>query len=222
MPGYGYPGGIPVIKVKDIKNGEVQTDHLLLTSPDIDNLYRRSKTLTGDLLFTIRGTVGRMAFVPEQLEGANITQDTARIGVVHGDPRFLRGYLTMPEPMRFVAVHTLGVAVQGINLGDVRRIPIAFPSIQEQEEIGHRTEVFERRLSCEQSHLEKLQILKKGLMHDLLTGKVRVNVDELEEELTFLTVIQTDYVSWKSRTGLVWGLSFDARITSRQQIVMNS
>lgn len=36
MPGYGYPGGIPVIKVKDIKNGVIATDDLLLTSPVID------------------------------------------------------------------------------------------------------------------------------------------------------------------------------------------
>ncbi|QGQ23941.1 hypothetical protein F1728_15175 [Gimesia benthica] len=184
MPGYGHQGGIPVIKVKDIKNGEVQLDDLLLTSPEIDSQYKRSKTTAGDLLFTIRGTVGRMAFVPASLDGANITQDTARIGVVCGDARFIRGYLEMPEPQRFIAVHTLGVAVQGINLGDVRRIPIAFPSLEEQKEIGHRVEVFQKQLSLEEANATKLRTLKSGLMQDLLTGKVRVKVDEVEEELT--------------------------------------
>lgn len=181
MPGYGYPGGIPVIKVKDIKNGVIDTEDLLLTSPEIDQQYRRSKTKTDDLLFTIRGTVGRTAFVPPTLDGANITQDTARIGIVDGDARFIRGYLEMPVPARFVATRTLGVAVQGINLGDVRKIPIAYPHRTEQSHIGDILELQDKRLNDERGYLAKLQTLKNGLMQDLLTGKVRVKVDESEE-----------------------------------------
>jgi len=136
MPGYGHPGGVPVIKVKDIKRGVVDTSDLLLTSLEIDHAYRRSRTKSGDLLFTIRGTVGRTAFVPPSLDGANITQDTARIGVVSGDARFIRDYLEMPIPSQFIECRTLGVAVQGINLGDVRLIPVVFPSLEEQRKIG--------------------------------------------------------------------------------------
>ena len=44
MPGYGYPGGIPVIKVKNVRDGVIKTSDLLLTSPEIDQQYRRSKT----------------------------------------------------------------------------------------------------------------------------------------------------------------------------------
>lgn len=182
MPGYGHQGGVPVIKVKDIKNGVVDQNNLLLTSPDIDSAYKRSKTITGDLLFTIRGTVGRTAFVPESLNGANITQDTARIGVVEGDSRFIRGYLEMPEPNRFIACHTLGVAVQGINLGDVRRIPVAFPLVDEQKCIGDLLEGYENYIQTEDRHLAKLKLQKFGLMHALLTGEVEVTVDN--EEIT--------------------------------------
>ena len=177
MPGYGFEGGIPVIKVKDIKHGIVQEDNLLLTDPEIDGRYTRSKTKPGDLLFTIRGTVGRTAFVPESLDGANITQDTARIGIIAGDPRFIRGYLQMPEPARFIACNTLGVAVQGINLGEVRKIPIAFPPEKEQVAIGDIAETNRNKIETETVHVNKLRTLKSGLMQDLLTGKVRVNVE---------------------------------------------
>jgi len=183
MPGYGHPGGVPVIKVKDIKDGKVDQTDLLLTSPEIDQLYRRAKVKAGDLLFTIRGTVGRTAFVPATLDGANITQDTARIGIVSGEARFIRGYLAMPEPRRFIACHTLGVAVQGINLRDVRRITVAFPPPVEQIRIGNILDNIESLGNEERRGLEKLKKTKTGLMQDLLTGKVRVTVDHFGSSL---------------------------------------
>jgi type I restriction enzyme S subunit len=174
MPGYGHPGGIPVVKVKDIYGGQILTDSLLLTSPQIDREYSRSRLATGDLLFTIRGTVGRTAFVPESLNAANITQDTARLAIKGIDPRFVRSYIGMSIPARFISIHTLGVAVQGINLRDVRRIPVAAPPRDEAKEIGDRIDAFGTRIEREGQELAKLKLCKSGLMDDLLTGRVRV------------------------------------------------
>ncbi|MCE5237809.1 restriction endonuclease subunit S [bacterium] len=183
MPGYGHPGGVPVIKVKDIREGQIQTDDLLLTSPEIDEAYKRSRVREGDLLFSIRGTVGRMAIVPQHLSDANITQDTARIGLVEGDARFISAYLGMPAPASFIASHTLGVAVQGINLGDVRLIPVAFPLPDEQTAIGDILDAQEAAVVAEQRQLAKLRLLKGGLMHDLLTGEVPVTPDEGDNDV---------------------------------------
>lgn len=40
-PGTGFPGGVPVVKVKDMKDGLIDQSDLLLTSPEIDNSYKR-------------------------------------------------------------------------------------------------------------------------------------------------------------------------------------
>lgn len=87
------------------------------------------------MLFSIRGSVGRMAFVPTILDNANITQDTARISITKANSKFVRYFLDLPKVRDFVDLHTLGQAVKGINLRDVRRIPIAIPSPEEQERI---------------------------------------------------------------------------------------
>lgn len=174
MPGYGHPGGIPVVKVKDIFDEGIQLEGLLLTSPQIDREYSRSRLQQGDLLFTIRGTVGRMALVPAQLAGANITQDTARVAVKASDARFVMACLATHTAARFVANHTLGVAVQGINLRDVRRIPLPKPPRCEAVEIANRLDAIAKRLLAELERCEKLAISKAGLMDDLLTGRVRV------------------------------------------------
>ena len=174
MPGYGFPGGVPVIKVKDIIDNEIRTDDLLLTDPQIDEMYARSRLRIGDLLFTIRGTVGRMAFVPPILDKANITQDTARISVAKANPKFVRYYLDMPLPRYFIDLHTLGLAVHGINLRDVRRIPVANPPFDEQDRIVEILDTVSNTIKSEMVHYQKLHRLKTGLMQDLLTGRVLV------------------------------------------------
>jgi type I restriction enzyme S subunit len=137
MPGRGFQNGVPVIKVKDIRDGRINTDDLLLTDPKIDEAYSRSRLQAGDLLFTIRGSVGRMAFVQDELAGANITQDTARISLSEkANPVFISRWLESQTASRFIQIHTLGVAVQGINLRDVRRIPVPIPSRDEQDRIA--------------------------------------------------------------------------------------
>ena len=136
-PGLPYEGGIPVIKVRDFPDGVVVDDDLLLTSPEIEKAYKRSRLLPGDLLFSIRGTVGRMAFVPEALEGAQITQDTARLTVSSQfDSRYVRYMLESPNAVSQVKASTMGLAVQGINLGDLRKVKIPACDLIQQVELA--------------------------------------------------------------------------------------
>jgi type I restriction enzyme S subunit len=82
MPGPDVPTGVPYIRVTDIQDGQVVTALVRRTTREIDQAYNRSKLKAGDLLLSIRGHVGRMAIVPACLDGANITQDTARLATV--------------------------------------------------------------------------------------------------------------------------------------------
>jgi type I restriction enzyme S subunit len=174
MPGTGVIEGVPVIKVRDIKGGVVIEDGLLITSHKIDQQYRRSKVKQGDLLYTIRGTVGRLAKVTETLDGANITQDTARVAIAKGDEDFYMAYLDSHSCRVFSEINTLGVAVQGINLGALRKMPVVSPPLLEQQRIKERSLGIERLISKEKKYVEELKKQKKGLMQDLLTGKVKV------------------------------------------------
>lgn len=180
MPGTGHEGGIPVIKVKDIRDERVDLSDILLTSPEIDQQYARAKTKAGDVLFTIRGSVGRVALVPDELDGANITQDTARISASGVDSSFLLGFLLSQSASKYATVHTLGVAVQGINLGELRAMPVVQPSPDEQKKIGIQLVAITTKIDTEKEHLAKLRQQKQGLMQDLLTGRVSVDAIALE------------------------------------------
>jgi len=90
------------------------------------------------------------------------------------DPRFVRFYLEMPQTRAFIDLHTIGQAVKGINLRDVRRIPIALPPREEQEQLAETLNAAETALRNQAKELSKLQKLKTGLAQHLLTGRVSV------------------------------------------------
>lgn len=65
-------------------------------------------------------------------------------------------------------------AQKNINLEDLRPLKLALPNIDEQKELCRRYETQELLIQQEKAYLEKLNLKKKGLMQDLLTGKVKV------------------------------------------------
>lgn len=174
MPGQDVPDGVPVIKVRDIKGGEILQSGLLRTSKEIDAEYARSRLREGDLLMTIRGTVGRTAIVPSELAGANITQDTARLAIVGGSSEYFREYLCSHKAIIYLQSNTLGNAVQGINLRDVKSMRVPVPPPTEQAAIAARLTSHRRYSRAILSELKALRLQKIGLMQDLLTGKVSV------------------------------------------------
>lgn len=141
-PGVGFPGGVPVIKVRDFPDGEIMPTDLLLTDPKIDLEYRRSRLRAGDLLMSIRGTIGRLAFVPPLLEAANITQDTARLSVRRDVSReFVRAVLESSPLKLQIRSHTTGLAVQGINIGELRRLRVPMITKAQQDRIADAIEI---------------------------------------------------------------------------------
>ena len=63
----------------------------------------------------------------------------------------------------------------------LKRMPCLVPNPDEQKEIAARSTAQNTVIANAILSLSKLRQVKTGLMQDLLTGKVRVKVDEAEE-----------------------------------------
>lgn len=136
-PGTNVEGGVPVVRVKDFTDGIVHTDELLHTKPELNAKYLRSTLLEGDILLSIGGTIGRVAIVPKELVGANITQHTARISLREEyDPLYVKGVLESPIMQDVMARNKLGVAQVGLNLRDIRKFPVPDVPKEMQERLS--------------------------------------------------------------------------------------
>ncbi len=170
-PGIDVPGGIPVVRVKDYPSGFIIEDDMLHTTPEIDSKYTRSHLLAGDLLLSIGGSVGRMAIVPTSLEGANITQHTARLSF--GDrvlPLYVRGVIEMPCMQDLIASLVKGVAQKGLNLSDVKVLPIPVPEMDVQKQLVAIYEQTDKSKFEIKKAIENTSALIKSLMQQDLTN----------------------------------------------------
>jgi type I restriction enzyme S subunit len=138
-PGDDVEGGVPVVKVRDYPAGEIRVDSLKRTTPEISAKFAGAVLRPGDVLISIRGTFGRVAPVPDSLDGANITQDSARIAPLPSVHRgFLVHFLRSPECQRFLRRVARGVAVKGVNIRDLRMLKVPMPDFETQLAVATR------------------------------------------------------------------------------------
>ena len=164
-PGSGFPGGIPVVKVKDMRDGVIDQSDLLLTTPELDYQYRRSRLRAGDLLISIRGSVGRMAEVPENLENANITQDTARLTIKpEYNKVYVRGVLESQPLQHDMEKNIRGVAVKGINIGYLRKLGIPMCDKENQDRLAALYQQSDKSKFAAQQTLKELTDAQRALM----------------------------------------------------------
>lgn len=130
------PDGVPYIRVSDMAKPRLTTAGMLRTSTEIATRYRRSAVREGDIVFAIRATIGKMRFVPKELDGANLTQGTARIAP---SEKALAPYLYWALQSRDVATSiqaaTKGSTFKEITLGRLRTISVPLPPLPEQHRI---------------------------------------------------------------------------------------
>jgi type I restriction enzyme, S subunit len=164
-PGPDIPDGVPYVRVVDIADGEIVADGVRRTTTTIASEYKRSVLAPGDLVMSIRGHVGRLAAVSDKLAGANITQDSARLAVRDFDPRYVMEAIRTPSIQRWMRRHVKGVAVQGINLADVKRIPIPAAALSAQREFAARAREADLAVTSARAHLRLLEVLFASLQH---------------------------------------------------------
>lgn len=140
-PGPDHPGGVPYVRVVDIQNSLINVTGLKRTTTTIASEYKRSMLRGGDLLISIRGHVGRMAIAPPECDGANITQDTARLAITDANAEFVKALLETDPAKHWMAQRTKGAAVKGINLGDLRQFPLILPHKKLQDEFANKIRV---------------------------------------------------------------------------------
>jgi type I restriction enzyme S subunit len=130
------PDGVPYIRVSDMAKPKLTADGMLRTSREIAERYRRSAVRHGDLVFAIRATVGKMRFVPKELDGANLTQGTARIAPSDkATAPYLYWALQRRDVVDSIQAAAKGSTFREITLGRLRAIPVPLPPIQDQHRI---------------------------------------------------------------------------------------
>lgn len=127
-PGPQIDGGIPMLRVTDVRSGGVDQSAIYRISDELDREYKRTKLRGGEVLVSIQGSVGRVAVVPTELAGANVSRTLAMVRL--REPA-LAGWVQMalesPQAQHAMRQVIGGTTRDSLNLRDLRRfeIPVA-------------------------------------------------------------------------------------------------
>ena len=167
-----YGGAYPFVQTGDI--AEAEGDILRKYSQTLNNsgsaVSREfpKNTIAITIAANIADTaiLGQPMYFPDSIVGAIVRPPN--------NVRYVE--LCIRRAKRILNAHAPQSAQKNINLEDLRPLLIPTPTSEEQNQIGDMYDAYSNRVQSEEQYRDKLKLQKKGLMHDLLTGKVRVKV----------------------------------------------
>ncbi|RIL07827.1 MAG: hypothetical protein DCC71_01740 [Proteobacteria bacterium] len=179
LPGPNVDDGVPIVKGGDVKPGRLALDSLCKTTFEIEAGYARSRLKTDDMVFSIRGSIGEVELVPAEIEGANLTQDAARVAPAASvQPRWLLHALKAESVVGPLLALSIGAAVRGVNIRDLKRVPIPTPPVEEQRAIAdfldRETAKIDALVAKVEAAIERLQEYRAALITAAVTGKIDV------------------------------------------------
>jgi type I restriction enzyme S subunit len=173
-----------VLKVSAMQpNGFREQENKVIVDPA--HIKPEYEVKQGDLLISRSNTfdlVGIVCFVEKTRPQLILSDKSLRLRTNSELmlTEFLFWQLQQPTARRQIEMYATGTSgsMKNISQQEIRSIEIVIPTISEQREIVARVNSIQKKLRTEIAYSRKLRELKTGLMQDLLTSKVRIQVDE--------------------------------------------
>jgi len=168
------PGGIPYIRVSDMTSGKVlQLEGMLRTTEAISAKYKRSEISAGDIVVALRGPVGLPMVAPPELDGANLTQGTARVSVDSDNCRdYVLWALRSPATKRQYMRYAKGSTFSEISLAALRQIKVPVKDPKEQQDIAGRLNALADHQIAIAQRLQGSALLAKAILNEVM-GEVQ-------------------------------------------------
>lgn len=171
-PDFQGEGSVPYIKSSDLNTEQIIPEQLCRTSPEIAHKYRRSEVVPGDIVFSLRGNLGAVRIVPEELTRANLTQGTARIAVDSAKASAAYVLIALRSQVVRKQIESVqkGSTFQEISLGALRELLVPLVSPGKQERIVSHFQQIEKQRVAASDLLITQRSVKQALLNHLFSA----------------------------------------------------
>ncbi|EMQ3486694.1 restriction endonuclease subunit S [Escherichia coli O49:H6] len=173
--------GIPFVNAGHLENGNIRQEDMTFITPEHFSILRSGKFLDGDILFCLRGSLGKSAIV-QNLSGA-IASSLVIVRVFKPTfNKYIHLYFDAPLSYDFINKYDNGTAQPNLAATDLARFLVPLPPLDEQSRIVNK--ITELMSLCDQLEQQSLTTLDahQQLVETLLgTLTDSQNAEELAE-----------------------------------------
>ena len=172
---YYVESGHFYLESNNIKDGQINHNTEVFIN---DEFYEKQKDKwlhTGDMVMVQSGHVGHAAVIPEELNNS-----AAHALIMFRNPKkeiepyFLNyQYQTLKSKKKIENI-TTGNTIKHILASEMQQFEVDMPELAEQKKIAEYFRALDHLITLHQCKCDKYSNIKKGMMSDLLTGKIRL------------------------------------------------
>lgn len=166
-------GGVPIVAIKFVK--EIAHAPLHRTAINLEQPYARSRPKGGDVLISIKGTIGRVGIVPDGFQG-NISRELARLRIRQDScSEYIAHQFEAGATQQRIMQAVVGTTRLEFSIAALRQFQLAIPPAKdEQRAIAAALSDVDALLGGLERLIAKKRDLKQAAMQRLLTGQTRL------------------------------------------------
>jgi type I restriction enzyme S subunit len=190
--GKNYPSGSDFseqgyclfLSATNVTDEGLKFDETEFITQEKDEKLRKGKLKRGDIIMTTRGTVGNFGLYDESVEydnvrinsGMVILRPKENISSVEYYYHFFRSGIFQ----RQINATSYGTAQPQTSVTDIKKMGVLEPGTDEKRQISEIIEDAVSEIQIQKEYRNQLQLIKRGLLQDLLSGTVRTTDTNIE------------------------------------------
>ncbi len=197
--------GFPYITVTDMENTTVNIKKIKYVPLDAVEKIKRYRIFSNEIYISVAGTLGLIGIIPQELDGANLTENADKLTNIKCNQHYFLHYLNNGSLSNLIdSVSTVG-AQPKLALYAIQKMTIFIPNVEEQTKIASFLSTVDEKISqLTQKHV-LLSQYKQGMMQKLFSQQIRFKADDGSE-----------FGEWKKAkigniTETIFGYPFDSK-----------
>ena len=133
------PTKYPYLRVVDFKRNSLDQSGIRYISDEVFKKIRKYTISSEDVYISIAGTIGVAGIIPHELNGANLTENAAKISPKEGikvNQKYLSYFLNSSHIQSVIKSKTMAVGVPKLALFRIKEIPVSLPPLETQKKIA--------------------------------------------------------------------------------------
>lgn len=168
------------IRVADFENMSVNLKDIKYITQEIQDKIKNYTISSDDIYISIAGTIGKVGTIPIELNGANLTENAAKITFNGANKKFLVYYLNSNEAQMQIIFFTKATTQAKLALYRIKEIKIPLPPLSEQNlivaEIDRRFAVVDKTLNLIDKSIQNAKNLKQSILKKAFSGELRSEI----------------------------------------------